>query len=96
MLAYIVQLFFPIQTDIIHRIEHASMIILPTAVNEEIGACFIGAFDDNKVSEILGLPKNVKPIGIICIGYHDEKPEKLERIDINALVHYEKYGSSSS
>jgi hypothetical protein len=40
MLAYIVQLFFPIQTDIIHRIEHASMIILLTAVNEEIGACF--------------------------------------------------------
>ena len=67
------------------------MLILLTAVNEEIGACFVGAFDDNKVSEILGLPKNVKPIGIICIGYPDEKPEKLERIDINALVHYEKY-----
>jgi nitroreductase len=46
----------------------ASMILLFTAVNEEIGACFVGAFDDNKVSEILGLPKNVKPIGIICIG----------------------------
>src|ERR687887_2249356 len=70
----------------------ASMLILLTAVNEKIGACFVGAFDDNKVSEILGLPKNVKPIGIICIGYPDEKPEKLERIDIDALVHYEKYG----
>lgn len=74
----------------------ASMLILLTAVNEEIGACFVGAFDDNRVSEILGLPKNVKPIGIICIGYPDEKPEKLERIDINALVHYEKYGDDSS
>jgi nitroreductase len=74
----------------------ASMIILLTAVNEEIGACFVGAFDDNKVSEILDLPKNVKPIGIICIGYPDEKPEKLERIDINSLVHYEKYGGDSS
>ena len=73
----------------------ASMLILLTAVNEEIGACFVGAFDDNKVSEILGLPKNVKPIGIICIGYPGEKPEKLERIDINTLVHYEKYGGDS-
>jgi nitroreductase len=72
----------------------ASMIILLTAINEEIDACFVGAFDDNKVSDILCLPKNVKPIGIICIGYPDEKPEKLERIDINALVHYEKYGGS--
>src|SRR5919197_4457106 len=71
----------------------ASMLILLSAVNEGIGACFVGAFQDNKVSEILELPKDVRPIGIICIGYPAEKPEKLERIDIDALVHYEKYGS---
>jgi nitroreductase len=35
----------------------ASMLILLTAVNEEIGACcFVGAFDDNKVSTIPELP----------------------------------------
>ncbi len=27
----------------------ASMLILLTAVNEEIGACFVDTFDDNKV-----------------------------------------------
>jgi nitroreductase len=70
----------------------ASMLILLSAVNEGIGACFVGAFEDNKVSEILELPKDVRPIGIICIGYPAEKPEKLERIDVKALVHYEKYG----
>ncbi len=70
----------------------ASMLILLSAVNEGIDACFVGAFEDNKVSEILELPKDVRPIGIICIGYPAEKPEKLERIDDKALVHYEKYG----
>ena len=70
----------------------ASMLILLSAVNEGIGACFVGAFEDNKVSEILELPKDVKPIGIMCIGYPAEKPEKLKRIDVKALVHYEKYG----
>ena len=70
----------------------ASMLILLSAVNEGIDACFVGAFEDNKVSEILELPKDVRPIGIICIGYPAEKPEKLERIDVKALVHYEKYG----
>ncbi len=69
----------------------ASMLILLTAVNEGIGACFVGAFEDNKVSEILELPKDVKPIGIICIGYPAEKPGRFERINIDALVHYEKY-----
>ncbi len=34
----------------------ASMLILLKAVNEEIGACFLGTFDDNKVSAIPELP----------------------------------------
>jgi nitroreductase len=34
----------------------ASMLILLSAVNEGIGACFVGAFQDNEVSEILELP----------------------------------------
>jgi hypothetical protein len=29
------------------------------------------------------------------MGYPAEKPEKLERIDIDALVHYEKYKPSA-
>ncbi len=73
----------------------ASMLLLLSAVNEGISACFVGAFEDNKVSEILELPKDVRPIGIICIGYPAEEPEKLERIDVKALVHYEKYGHKS-
>jgi nitroreductase len=72
----------------------ASMLILLSTVNEGIGACFVGAFQDNKVSEILNLPRYIRPIGIICIGYPAEKPERLERINLNMLVHYEKYGSS--
>jgi nitroreductase len=75
------------------------MLILLSAVNERICACFVGAFKDNKVSEIFELPKEVRPIGIICIGYYpsiQQKPETLERIDVEALVHYEKYGGSNS
>ena len=54
----------------------ASMLILLTAVNEGIGACFVGAFQDKMVFTILELPKHVKPIGIICIGYPAEEPER--------------------
>jgi len=45
----------------------ASMIILLSAINEGIGASFIGAFVDNRIVKILGLPVHVKPIGIYCI-----------------------------
>jgi nitroreductase len=67
------------------------MIILLSAINEGIGASFVGAFEDNKVTKILGLPVHVKPIGIIALGYPAEKPERLERIDIHNLIHYERY-----
>jgi nitroreductase len=71
----------------------ASMLILLTATNEGLGAGFVGAFDDEKVSEILGLPKDgsVRPIGIIVIGYPDEKPPRLDRIARDRLVHYERW-----
>ncbi len=67
------------------------MIILLSAVNESIGASFVGAFEDNKVSRILGLPVHVRPMGIIALGYPAEKPERFEKIELSNLVHYERY-----
>jgi nitroreductase len=71
----------------------ASMLILLTAVNERIGAGFVGAFDDDKVSEILRLPRYVKPVGIITLGYPKEMwpGERPERLPIEELIHYETW-----
>ena len=49
-----------------------------------MGAGFVGAFKDDKIAEILGLPAYVKPVGIIALGYPDEIPAKLERIERSA------------
>lgn len=43
-----------------------------TAVNEGIGAGFVGAFEDDRVLEILGLPEHVKAVGTIALGYSEE------------------------
>ena len=51
----------------------ASMLMLLTQVSQGIGACFVGTFEDEKVSKILNLPKHVKPIGIITLGYPAER-----------------------
>jgi len=71
----------------------ASMLILLTAVNEGISAGFVGAFEDDKVSEILKLPQYVKPVGIITLGYPKEAEPvgMFERIPIEDLTHYEKW-----
>lgn len=71
----------------------ASMLILLTAANEGLGAGFVGAFDDEKVSQILALPQDgsVRPIGIIALGYPDEKPPRLKRIARDRFVHYDRW-----
>jgi nitroreductase len=73
----------------------ASLLILLTTVNEGIGACFVGAFQDKMVSRILELPEHVRPIGIVCIGYPAEEPERIERIPLRKLVYYNKYGNQN-
>lgn len=70
----------------------ASMLILLSAANEGLAACFVGAFVDKDVSEILKLPKHVKPIGLIGIGHANEPPEKFERMPLQKITYYERYG----
>jgi len=45
-----------------------------------LGSCPVGAFDENKVSKILNIPKNLHPILIVPIGYPAEKPSPLPRV----------------
>ncbi|MDI6603462.1 MAG: nitroreductase family protein, partial [Patescibacteria group bacterium] len=39
------------------------------AKEEDLGSCWIGAFDENEVAKILNLSKNLRPIVIIPLGY---------------------------
>lgn len=65
--------------------------MLLTAHSLGLGTCWIGAFDENAVREIIGVPDNVKPVGIITVGYPDEKPTSNRR-DLKDSVFREKYG----
>ncbi|MGH9975100.1 MAG: hypothetical protein ACRD8Z_04605 [Nitrososphaeraceae archaeon] len=46
----------------------ASMIKLFFSINKAIGASFGVAFDDDKITNILGLPVHFKAIGIIALA----------------------------
>ena len=62
--------------------------ILLLAVDNGLDACWVGAFDENKVSKILDLPSYVRPIAIIPIGYSNEQRTSTPRIDTNVLTHF--------
>lgn len=56
-----------------------------------LGACWVGAFRDDWVSEILNLPPWLRPIAIISLGYPAEKPTPTPRLPLEHLVHNERF-----
>jgi nitroreductase len=56
-----------------------------------LGAVWVGAFDEELVSEILELPRHVRPIAMIPIGFPGERPGRRSRYPIEMLTHYEKW-----
>jgi nitroreductase len=70
-----------------------AMLILLAVVDEGLGACFVGAFYDQEVQDVLGLPQDVRPIGIIPIGYCAEEPRRFPRRSRVQIVHLDRYGN---
>ena len=56
------------------------------AKSEGLGSCWVGAFDEKRVSEILKLPKNERPIVILPVGFPAENPEPPEREKDEKLI----------
>jgi nitroreductase len=69
----------------------AAMLILLGVVDDGLGCCFVGAFYDDEVARVLGLPERVRPIGIIPIGYPAEGPAKYPRIPLERIVHQNRW-----
>lgn len=69
----------------------AGMLILLTAVNEGLGACFVGAFDDTAVRRILGLPEYVLPVALIPVGYSAERPPRYKRRPLESQLHFDRW-----
>lgn len=63
--------------------------ILLAATDLNLGSCWVSAFDDEKVSSALKLPRNIKPQAVIPIGYTNEKQPIKKRYDIKTFVHYD-------
>jgi len=62
--------------------------ILLLAVENGLGTCWVGAFNEKEVTKILNLPLHIRPVAIIPIGCPKEKPTLTSRIDIKELIHY--------
>lgn len=61
-----------------------------------LGCCWVGAFDENVVSRVLGIPESSRPQAILTIGYPDEIPKEQIRYRIENIAYVERYGNRIS
>ncbi len=54
--------------------------IMLEAEENNLGTCWIGAFDEDEVAKVLNLPKNLRPIVICPVGYPAEEPSPPPRV----------------
>jgi nitroreductase len=73
----------------------SALLMLLTAVDEGLGACFFGMPIDRigAFREAFGIPREFTPIGAISIGYADEPPRDLSarRRPVADVVHYGRW-----
>lgn len=65
--------------------------MLLAAYASGLGTCWVGAFNEELVREILKIPYGVRPVAIIPIGWPAERPSKPRKKALKSILHYEKY-----
>jgi len=56
-----------------------------------LGTCWIGAFREDQVKEILSIPKDVRVLALTPLGYPDEKPRDRGRKELGEIVSHDEY-----
>ena len=59
------------------------------AVAEGLGTCWIGAFKQDAVKELLGIPEHVTVVELLPLGYPTEQPAPRSRKALSEIVCYD-------
>lgn len=54
-------------------------------------SCWTGAFSDDDIREILGLPQHVRPVALLSVGRGTPPLEPMERMPVNEHLHRETW-----
>ena len=80
------QLCYPI--DVAIAMDHITL----CAAVEGLGTCWIGAFEEEPVKQLLGIPSPVRVVGLLPVGYPKESStDKKKRLTLEEIVKYERW-----
>jgi nitroreductase len=77
------QLCYPI--DVAIAIDHITL----KAVEEGLGTCWIGAFNEIAVKAILQIPEEIGVVSLLTLGYPQKLSSKKTRKKLDEIVRYE-------
>ena len=77
-----------VERDVMTAVEH--MVLAAWSLG--YGTCWIGAFYEEKVKELLGIPEGMTVINLLPIGVPDQKPEARGRKPLEELFHEDRFG----
>jgi len=73
--------------DLAIALDHMSL----EAASLGLGTCWIGAFYQDKVKEILSIPEGVRIVNLLTLGYPKKLGTKTERKPLSEIICYDKY-----
>ena len=80
------QLCYPINLAI--AVDHMTL----AAVELGLGTCWIGAFDEDKVKQLLGIPDEIRVVELLTLGYPaDPGPKEKNRKPLESVVRWDRW-----
>ena len=73
--------------DVAIAVDHMSL----QAMEEGLGTCWVCAFKEPAVKEVLNIPENLRVVTLLTLGYPAENPDPRPRNPIEDMVSYETY-----
>jgi len=61
-----------------------NLLLMATAAG--LGTCYIGAFNEKYISQVLNLPSNLQPIVLVPVGYSKTQPSAPSRLPLDKLI----------
>jgi len=71
--------------DIAIAVDHMTLV----AVEEGLGSCWIGAFKQGRIKEILGIPDRYRVVVLLSLGYPAESPGRKLRKPLKEIISYD-------
>lgn len=69
-----------------------NMIVTATALG--YGTCWIGAFEEAKVKEVLGIPDDLRVVALTPVGVPNDKPDRRPRMPMEEFASVDRYGQA--